>query len=274
MGDYSVYKHTLPKEISGKDNDMLYIGITMQDVRKRWVNGNGYKSTPRFYNAIKKYKWENFIHEILFKGLTKEEAEQKEIELISFYKSNQRNFGYNISNGGECIGKHSEETRQKMKENHANFSGENHPWYGRHHSEDTKHILSQKAKERFKENGHPSTGRKHSEETKLIMSNLAKERFSTPKTNPFFGKHHTEETKKMLSEKAKERFKDPTKCSNYGNTRKVICLDDGVVYPSVKYISENFGLSMAALYQNCSGKTNRCGGYCFRYLDLVEGMVS
>lgn len=274
MADYKVYKHTLPKEISGKDNDMFYIGITMQDIKKRWANGHGYKNTPYFYNAIQKYSWDSFQHEILFVNLTKEEAEQKEIELIAYYKSNQRDYGYNISNGGECFGKHSEETKQKMKDNHADFSGENHPMYDKHHSDETKLILSQKAKKRYEENEHPYKGKHHSNETKAALSIAAKERLSNPENNPFYNKHHTQETKSILSKKAKERFKDPTKNPNYGKTKKVICLDDGVIYPSIKYVSEKFGLTMGALYTNCSGKTDRCGGRRFRYLDLVEGAVS
>jgi group I intron endonuclease len=274
MADYSIYKHTLPKEISGKNNDMFYIGITMQDVKKRWANGHGYKSTPRFYNAIQKYGWNNFSHEILFEDLTKEEAERREIELIAYYKSNQRDFGYNISNGGECIGKHSEETKQKMKENHADFSGENHPLYGKHHSNETKLTLSQKAKERYEKHGHPCEGKICSIETKMLLSDIAKKRLSNPENNPFYNRHHTQETKNILSEKAKERFKERTKHPSYGKTKKVINLDDGVVYPSVQYVSEKFGLSMAALYRNCTGKNDRCGGHRFRYLDLVEGAVS
>lgn len=273
MADYSVYKHTLPKEISGKDNDMLYIGITMQDINKRWQNGLGYKHNLYFNNAIRKYGWKNFKHEILFSGLSKEEAEQKEVELIDYYKSNQRNYGYNITNGGECLGKHSEETKQKMKENHADFSGKNHPQYGKHHSEKTKLIISEKAKERYKSGNHPSKGLKHSDETKIKLSEIAKERLSVPENNPFYNKHHTEETKSILSEMAKERFKDKTKHPSYGKTKRIICLDDGAIYPSVEYASKKFGLSMAALYQNCSGRSGSCGGHHFRYLDLVEGMV-
>lgn len=274
MDDYSVYKHILPKEISGKDNDMIYIGITMQGLNKRWQNGFGYKHNSYFSNAIKKYGQENFLHEVLFEGLTKEEAEQKEIELIAYYKSNQREYGYNITSGGECLGKHSEETKQKMKENHADFSGKNHPWYGKHHSEDTKLVLSKKAKERYKDGKHPLKGLKHSEETRTKLSEIAKERFSVPENNPFYNKHHTEETKNTLSEMAKERFKDKTRHPSYGKTKKVICLDNGVVYPSVEYVSKEFGLSMAALYRNCTGKNDRCGGHRFRYLELVEGAVS
>ena len=38
--------------------------------------------------------------------------------------------------------KRSEETKQKIKNNHADFSGKNHPLYGSHHSEETKKKLS------------------------------------------------------------------------------------------------------------------------------------
>ena len=108
---YTVYMHTSP---SGK----RYIGITRQKPEKRWGNnGNCYRN-EHLKNAIKKYGWHNFKHEILFKELTKKEAEQKEIELIAYYKSNQREFGYNIQNGGNTIGTHSEESKRKMSDKH------------------------------------------------------------------------------------------------------------------------------------------------------------
>jgi len=41
------------------------------------------------------------------------------------------------------LGKHhSEETKQKISENHADFSGVNHPFYGKHHSEEAKKKMS------------------------------------------------------------------------------------------------------------------------------------
>lgn len=106
---YKVYKHTTP---GGK----IYIGITSQEISKRWQNGLGYANNGYFMRAIKKYGWDNIKHEILFDGLSKEQAEQKEIELISLYNSADRDYGYNISNGGSSTGKHSEETKDKMSE--------------------------------------------------------------------------------------------------------------------------------------------------------------
>lgn len=78
-----------------------YIGITSRDVKKRWANGYGYMGHDYFYKAIQKHGWENIKHEILFENLTESEAKQKEIELIAFYKSYDREFGYNQTLGGD-----------------------------------------------------------------------------------------------------------------------------------------------------------------------------
>lgn len=104
---YTVYKHTAP-------NGKVYIGITSIAVNRRWSNGKNYLGCVCFNRAIQKYGWDNIQHEILFTDLTKEEAEQKETELITFYHSNNPTFGYNIANGGNHCGKHSEETRRKI----------------------------------------------------------------------------------------------------------------------------------------------------------------
>lgn len=120
---YCVYKHTAP-------NGKVYIGITRQDPNKRWKNGEGYNECPRFYNAILKYGWNNFKHEILFEGLTQEQAEQKEIELIKQYNSTDENFGYNLANGGNTTKgyQHTKETKEKYSKLHKG----KHPWnYGK-----------------------------------------------------------------------------------------------------------------------------------------------
>ena len=111
MDNYTVYKHTSP-------NGKVYIGITCQPTKARWKNGKGYKNNDYFYNAILKYGWENFRHEVLFYGLTKKVACEKEIELIAHYRSNQFAYGYNKSTGGEFTASgvtKSDETRSKIR---------------------------------------------------------------------------------------------------------------------------------------------------------------
>lgn len=106
---YTVYKHT--NKINGK----CYIGQTMQtDLTRRWTGGNGYRETPHFHRAIKKYGWSGFTHEILETGLTKEEADEREIYYIKLYRSNDQNLGYNIREGGHNCGTLSPEGREKI----------------------------------------------------------------------------------------------------------------------------------------------------------------
>lgn len=98
---YCVYMHVIPKEISGYVYDKRYIGITCRNPKERWGrNGENY-NRQYFYNAIKKYGWENIEHVILCSGLTLEEASKKEKELINKYESKLGFKGYNASDGGE-----------------------------------------------------------------------------------------------------------------------------------------------------------------------------
>lgn len=91
---YSVYKHTAP-------NGKCYIGITKQTIERRSQNGEGYNTQRVFYRAIQKYGWDNFKHEILAENLTHDEACKKEMYYIDLYKSNQNQFGYNVTAGGD-----------------------------------------------------------------------------------------------------------------------------------------------------------------------------
>lgn len=92
--NWLVYKHTSP-------SNKVYIGITSKSPTDRWASGFGYEHQVYFFRAIVKYGWINFKHEVLLEGLTKEEAEAKEVELIAHYKSADLNFGYNIDLGGD-----------------------------------------------------------------------------------------------------------------------------------------------------------------------------
>ena len=147
MGSYCVYKHTAP-------NGKVYVGITSKEPDKRWLNGRGYSKNNHFWNAIKKYGWENIKHEILADGLTKEEACNLEQMYIALFESSDQLKGYNLTTGGEIGAKHTIESRRKLSEskkdkrynigvpfteerkihlseNHADVRGERNPMYGK-----------------------------------------------------------------------------------------------------------------------------------------------
>lgn len=156
--NYKVYMHT------NKFNNKKYIGITGKDnVKDRWQNGNGYKRCVCFYNAIKKYGWDNFEHEVIFCNLTKQLAEMFEVELIKYYNTTNIKYGYNLANGGKCGNKglkRSDEFRLLMSKYAKNRRGEKSNHFNKKHSEETKLKIKL-----------TSLGRKHSLEDRIKMSN-------------------------------------------------------------------------------------------------------
>ena len=148
-GKYKLYVHIFP-------NGKRYVGITSQRLNDRWRNGKGYKNSQYLENALNKYRWEEVENVVLFENLTKEEAEAKEIEFIRKYKSNNRQYGYNIQNGGKTYGTLSQEIRTKISESKkGKLTGKENPFYGLEHTKATRKLLSKL-----------KTGTKLSEETK------------------------------------------------------------------------------------------------------------
>lgn len=107
-------------------NDKKYFGITCHPVDKRWGHGLGYKKQSRFYNAILKYGWdEGFDHVILAVDLTEECAKDIERLLIAVFNTQNREFGYNLTAGGdenpmdcpELVAKKTESLKQYYENN-------------------------------------------------------------------------------------------------------------------------------------------------------------
>ena len=133
---YSVYKHTSPE---GKS----YIGCTSQRPTRRWDNGNGYKHRHKdFYKDIEKFGWDNFSHEIIASGLTKDEGYSLEESCIRKYNTTDPDCGYNKSTGGRgpygCIC--SDKLRRKRS---AAVSGERNPMYGKPCDEERRRKISE-----------------------------------------------------------------------------------------------------------------------------------
>lgn len=121
--------------LTNKINNKKYVGITSQSVYSRWQNGKHYERHKKIYDDILKYGWDSFKHEVLFDNLTKEEAEEKERELIE--KWDLINNGYNKQKGGK-IHKHNKETIAKIS---AFNMGDRNPFYNCRHTEETKRLM-------------------------------------------------------------------------------------------------------------------------------------
>jgi len=217
MTQCGIYKIT--NTLDGK----LIIGQS-NDIKGRW---RGYKSelrrniyhNPYLQSAWNKYGEQNFTFEILLE-CPKENLNEEEIRLIKEYKSNNRDFGYNLEDGGNN-NFHPEETREKLRK----------AWnYDKHFTEETKAKISKSntgkavSKEHRLKISKANTGKHHTEESKRKlrefrngkkMSEESKQKISkamSGENNPFFGKHllgednpnfgkhHSEESKQKISQ--------------------------------------------------------------------------
>lgn len=131
MDDYKVYEHVFP-------NGKKYVGITCRSLKQRFKNGYGYCHNEYMMNAINKYGWNNTEHNLLASGLSKDEAERMEIELIKNQDLTNREKGYNIELGGKASNRITEETRKKLR---AKCSGKNNARYGVEVSKETREKM-------------------------------------------------------------------------------------------------------------------------------------
>lgn len=131
-------------------DNKVYIGQAL-NIDKRWkehqaaLKHNKHQN-KHLQNAWNKYGEENFKFEVIeecIKYLLNEEG----IKYVKYYNANNVYFGYNQTIGGESTFgyKHTDKTKAKLssinKKRLAN--PENHPLYGKHHTEETKEKIRQ-----------------------------------------------------------------------------------------------------------------------------------
>lgn len=179
---YYVYK------VTNSSNGKFYIGKT-NDLQKRWYN-HVYcalvdKESTHFYNAIRKYGAKSFLIETIVECDTEDLALEQEIYWIATLKSNCRDIGYNITNGGDGASglKHTEETKKKIADAH----------FGKICSEETKKRMSEAHR-----------GQTVSQEVREKISKA-----NSGENNGMYGRTITEETRKILSEFQSSRERKP-----------------------------------------------------------------
>lgn len=109
-------------------NGMIYIG---QKKSPKFL-GNAYLGSGKLLRkAVKKYGHDNFRVELLESIESQEDMDTQEIFWIQYYNATDHNVGYNISEGGFV---------------NRTMVGENNPFYGKHHTDKTNQINSEKHK--------------------------------------------------------------------------------------------------------------------------------
>jgi len=141
MGIYSIYR------VTNIINNKVYIGFTSKRLcnRKSQHKHHAFSDTSdnKFYNAIRKYGWENFIWDVIYQSKEDCSVELSHtltvMEDLFIQEYNSILNGYNTINGGGNLpimrGKdhplygigHSPETKRKISKNHHNVTGPNNP---------------------------------------------------------------------------------------------------------------------------------------------------
>ena len=252
-------------------NNKKYIGQvnrTKNDLKQRHrqhifssTNENSKDYDTPFHRAIRKYGVDDFKLEVL--SITDNYCVDM-IERHFIFVYNTINDGYNICEGGHngnCFaGKNDEEMneiKRKIRDKATNRLKDknNHPMYGKHHSEESKRKMSEANKGKCTYKNHanvsgennPMYGKQHSEESKQKISEAKK------------GKQLSDEHKQKLSEARKDKPKGELIAQIDTKTYEII----NILY-NFEYKKNNF--SSGHISSCCKHKLKTHKGFIFKYL--------
>lgn len=153
-------------------NHKRYIGQSI-NIYQRWKTHNSDLNNRKHHNdylqrAWDKYGADNFIFYIL-ECCNPSLLDDLEVKYIREFNSDNKFNGYNLNSGGSSGNQiPNEYVRNKMRNNHADVSGENNPNYGKHMSDETKQKMIVN-RNTLKGENHPNYGKTFSEEIKAKM---------------------------------------------------------------------------------------------------------
>lgn len=278
--------------IRNKVNGKCYIG---QTVRKGGFNrrypysGKGIERVYKYHkrlndknirgcnyhllNSIEKYGFDAFeVDEKFDIAYSKEELNKLEYMYIEVYQCRNKNYGYNNRQGGNN-GKMSAESRRKMSEGKkGKYTGENSPFFGKHHTEEAKE------KNRQAHLGKNSGADNYN--AKKIINLYTNEIFDceieavkkynlnhnnliialkNPKTRKCNGQIW------MYYEEYLENKVDIDLISKTPQGTKIICLNDMKVFDTIKEASIYYQCDSSAISKVCKGIWSNTHKLCFMY---------
>lgn len=217
--------------IVNKINGKIYIGQTTKN------NPNYMGSGKIIMRSIKKYGRKNFVKIILETCHNQNHMNEREIYWIKFYDSTNRDKGYNISKGG----------------NGGNLGS----------------LVNQKLSMRSK--------------NQVVVKDKNGNIFRINKNDPRFLKGELvgvckgimaynkgipmseEQKEKLRKPKSKEHRMAMSKSRIGKHTKKIICINNGIIYTSIKLAAEQLNLTVPNVVAVLKGRASKTKGFSFKY---------
>lgn len=225
-------------KITNLVNGKIYIGQSI-DIQRRFCDHRciSHESNRHLKYALQKYGKDNFKYEVL------EECDESILDERERYYIAKLKPEYNVTNGGQdSLRKYPDEIKQKIsqkaKEQWANMSDE------------------EKADRIANNLKGPKKGHAVSEETrkKLRDRNI--------------GKKQSSKTIKKRKETMQKKKLDGYVQTNVSHRKKIICVETGEIFESVKAASESLEIGASNISHVLKGRQKTVKGFHFEYLKV------
>lgn len=216
-------------------NKKVYIGQSIC-IEKRWndhrnslrKNCNDNRTLQQDWN---KYGESSFSFRLL-ETCKRDELDEKESFYVNKFKANEKDTGYNFTNGGKRGFKHNPELLKYESD------------ITRKRFEDNPTLHEQCRINALKQWSNPEI------KAKIIGEG-----------NGMYGRTHTPEAREKIAQSQRGRI------SWRRTWIPVLCVELNKVYPSAADAEKELGTRSANVYDVCKGKRKTCGGYTWKYAE-------
>lgn len=269
-------------------NGKVYIGQTIRSLKQRISSHYSAAKidTLYFHEALNKYNKSDFVWSEIDSASSLEELASKEQYWIAYYNSNTKEFGYNLTSGGELNKRLSDsakqkisiankgkiisaETRQLLSErlkgrvvsndtrlkHSMACSGSNNPMYGKKFTEEHRRKI-----------GEASKGRHHSDETKEKISLAHRGKIVSEETRQKLSVAKTGKKLPSMSESTKLLLREKNLGGNNPNAKKVFCIELNTIYNSIQEAADALGIHRKQISRCCNKQLKKTNNLSFKFI--------
>lgn len=245
-------------------NEKCYVGQSDNVDRRIKAHKCALRNGTHYNNYLQR-SWDKYGEDsfefALLEACSKSDLDAREMYYIKLYDA--FNNGYNMNIGGSSNRgyRHTDASRQKMRESHRDVSGERNPMFGHSVQEfmTDAEILSWKRRisQSVAGENNPFFGRTHTAESKEKMSIAHKKKWSGVE-HPLYGRKLTEQQRYRLMEAAR-LYREKNPGFMYITAKKIVCVRTGEVFSSISDAARRYNIGRSNISSCCYGRISYSG---------------